>query len=314
VGKGDEVMREIVNKYLNELKQIQQKCSDDNDNINKEYQDKVEGIFKDISLKYINEMRYDIKNRCYPKNEKYQRELVNFKILWHLFDDFRYEYIPVLFNKADKENWKPHAKIRLFMMFVKAFGEVIYLLEGGYASCALTRIRYIYEIGVYIEIIEKASQDVAKKFLQYSNGNRLKLADSLKDRKLQSKIKKDLRKYGRLKVVLKPYRWAKNVISNEKITFKNLAETTDLYQHYSMYIFSSWSVHADVYGSANSIELSSTENDRMWATTPSNIGAELIISYLKLLIAYIPCKYFSVPNECISIFVCSVISEFISSV
>lgn len=307
-------MRETTNKYLNKIEKIQEECFEKDGNIKEEYKKKIEDIFKDISVKYIEEMRVEIENRYNPKNKKYQKELVDLKVLWYLFDDLGHEYIPILFNEFGGENWKAHAKIRLFMMFVKSFGEIIYLLEGGYASCGLSRIRYIYEIGVYLEIMQNNSQSISKRFLQFSNSNRIKLAKELENKKLQRKVVKDFKKIDNRRDAKEPYGWAKDIIFNEKITFRKLAKTTTLYEHYSMYTFSSWSIHADIYGSVNSIDRSSRENDRTWITGPSSLGTYAVINHLLLLVGSIPMNYFSVENEGINIFVLLIVSELVINI
>lgn len=306
-------MGKIAGKYLDEIKEIQEQFLENNGKIKEEYKGKIQEKFNDLTLNYINEMRVDIQDGYDPKNGKYKKELVNLKILWNLFDDFGFEYSRTLFNEISEENWRAHAKTRLFMMFVKSLGEIIYLLEGGYASCALGRIRYIYELGVYLEIINKNSQDISRKFLQFSNSNRIKLAKDLKDQGLKKKAVKDFKKFKIYVDIWNQYGWAKDIFPNEKITFRKLAETTTLREYYSIYTFASWSIHADIYGSANNIDLYPSENDRTWVTTPSIMGTDIVISHLLLFIGKIPIKYFTVENECINIFVLLVNSKLINN-
>ena len=300
-------MEKIVYKYLNRLNKIQKEILGDNGTIKNEVKFKNE--LNDIALNYVDEMKTKIQEGYYPKNISYKNELVNLKILWSLFDDFGFEYIDILFNEFSGKNWKANSKIRLFMMFVKSVGEIIYLLEGGYASCALGRIRYLYEIGVYLEILNKNSQDLSRKFLQFSNINRIKIVNQLKDYRLKKKMIKDLKKFKNYMDMWETYGWAKDILPNEKITFRKLAEITTLREYYAIYIFSSLSIHADVYGSANSIDLYTGENDRTWITTPSIMGTDIVISNLLLFIFKISTEYFTVENEVINVFVLLVIRK-----
>ncbi|APH14252.1 hypothetical protein NPD5_4189 [Clostridium sporogenes] len=307
-------MDKIASKYLYEMNEIQEQFLDGNGNIKEEYKGKIQDKFNEVTLNYINEMRVDIENGYNPKNEKYKKELVNLKILWNLLDDFGFEYSRILFNEISEENWRAHAKTRLFMMFVKSLGEIIYLLEGGYSSCALGRIRYIYELGVYLEIINKNSQDISRKFLQFSNSNRIKLAKELENQRLKKKAVKDFKKLKIYTDIWDPYGWAKDIFPNEKITFRKLAKTTTLCEYYSIYTFSSWSIHADIYGSANNIDLYPSENDGTWVTTPSIVGTDIVIIHLLLFINKITINYFTVENECIKIFVSLVNSKLIDNI
>jgi uncharacterized protein DUF5677 len=72
---------------------------------------------------------------------------------------------------------KTEARNRLFMIFVKTLNETVYLLKGGFASAALSRVRMIYETSVYYEIVYNNNDLLAEKFLKHCNTFRLKVAN-----------------------------------------------------------------------------------------------------------------------------------------
>ncbi|UOO37286.1 hypothetical protein IZU99_08490 [Oscillospiraceae bacterium CM] len=81
------------------------------------------------------------------------------------------------------------AKIRLSMLFCKTLNEVIFLLQGGFASGALARCRALYETSVFYNLVINNDDLIAEKFMKHCNTNRLKIAKSLSNDQLIVRIK-----------------------------------------------------------------------------------------------------------------------------
>lgn len=314
----------IINKYLKEIKELEVNCIDVNNNIKDEYKDSLEQLILNISNNCISELSEYISVGYNPNNYQYRSKLLNYNVLWEISDELGYQYSCESFKSATNNNWIIDANTRLFMMFVKTFKEIIYLLEGGYAACALSRIRYIYEIGVFLNIINKGSNEMSKKFILISQKSRIDIINSINkynaDATLKasldsiaSNIQSSLDNLGYGNDIKKNYNWAKEITGLDKISFKELSEYTSLKDYYYIYVKSCHIVHADIFGSVFAIDLTKEEiKNHTWVTTPSINGTDKVLKYLNILISNIFFEYFGKKPSIFNVFIASILKNILT--
>lgn len=93
-----------------------------------------------------------------------QTNLDKLVIIYEILDEYGYLLASKVEDIDNIEPCKREATIQLRMLYLRVLDEVIYLLEGGYSSAAFGRVRTIYEIGVFLEIISKNNEFIAKIF------------------------------------------------------------------------------------------------------------------------------------------------------
>lgn len=269
---------------------------------------------KQLNLNKFDEVIKEYKNECLHYMEQnnlgYFEKIKDLKIVFYALDSAGYEYSKKMFNNEELGKFKADAKTRLIMMFIKGLNEIIYLLNGGFASCALSRIRYLYEVGVILEVINLCDDNVAKKFILSSERSKRDLARISKSVLIEQEITRRLKnngvnyKYG--------YEWAKEFIGNTKYTFHNLAKKTSFNSLYWVYIFSCWYVHGDIYGSMTSIDLDKKREEfNTWITKPSINGIEKVIDLTTLIINQVHKIYFDNKFEPESIFSQFIIRDYL---
>lgn len=279
-------MREIVNKYIDEIDSLTSKALDLEGNFINPYDKEIINIMYSYKDKLLNEI--NIKNLKRDKNYR----LINLEILYYLLDESGLRHANNEINK-EIEKWKTEAKNRLFMIYVKNLNEVIYLLKGGFASAALGRVRAIYETCVFYEIVSNNDDSFSEKFLKHSNSSRFKIASSLSDNELKKRIKKQILDLEYGEEFYKEYQWAREIINKKRITFYDLASITSLSDFYHLYVFSCLSVHSNIYSTLNGIETKKEERNKgIWNTTPSDEGIDGVINILLLISSNIMTKHF----------------------
>ena len=255
---------------------------------------------------YINSEKENFK--CYNlKILKYKEETINLKIIYKVLDEEAFKYSSKMISNKLYGNYKAEVKTRLMMMFIKGINEVICMIENGFCSCALSRIRYMYEIAVFINIIENNDEKLAEKFFRYSEKSRLKIAKYLKRFDIEKEIYNRFDKNG---INLSgDYNWARNIVKKNKgkIFFRDLVKISRLEDHYIIYIQCCLYTHADIFGSMFSIDKYEFEKYNTWITTPSKQGTETIYTYLKVLIMSVIVDYFELSKE--NLFVIMLISR-----
>jgi len=273
---GISFMRDIVRRYLSEIRELGNVSMDKDGNFINGYDSKIFDILIDYSEKIFN----DVKAHTVYKSSQYEDLFINLDILYYLLDEEGYEFANNFIRNITDNKWRTEAKIRLFMIFVKRLSEINYLLKGGYASAALSITRGIYEIGVYLEIIVSKDEIIAEKFLKHSNIDRLKIAKSLSNNELQSKIIEQINDLQFGDQFLDNYGWAKSFIGN-KITFKKLAQTTELSKLYYMYTYCCSSVHANIHDSLHGVGISKEDKGKsVWSTASSEEGIQTVFNIL----------------------------------
>lgn len=267
----DTTIINIINKSLKETEKIRGNSK----GFKESFID--EGVqIANICLKNIKEL---IGNIYIINNIEYKNELLELKAFEILLDELGYRYSKEMYDDQTIGNYKADVKSRLFMMFVKTFNEIIYLLKGGYALGAMARIRYIYEVAVFMEIINNNSNEFAKQYFQASERTRYKMKKELSKYKNldNDKEKFDYKKFNN------DYVWAKDLVNkngNNRINFHDLAEISSYKSYYFLYMRSCWYVHADIYGSLVSLDRLENESTRTWITTPSKYGTNEVMIYL----------------------------------
>ncbi len=304
-------MRDILEKYYKEIKELEIQCLEDDNKFKDEYKSTIYDIVDKITNNIISDLYKKINESYHPRNYEYKEKLLNYKVIWHVLDEYIYSLSTEFFDDKNIEKWKLDAKTRLLMMFIKTFGEIIYLLEGGYSFCALSRIRYIYEIAVYIEIINKGTEETAKRFILFSEKSQMKLASLLGEKEISRKIKRRLNKRGYNNVYKNDYEWAIDVTQDPQITFKRMVDMTTLKEDYIIYVLSCKSAHADVSGSLLSIDKpKEISSKNIWNTTPSKYGTKEIMLYLDKLIPSIVLNYCGSEGKLITLVISMVMSKF----
>lgn len=269
-------MREIIRGYLSKISHLGKISMDEDGNFINGYDSKIFDILTDYSQKIFN----DVKAHTVYKPSQYEDLFINLDILYYLLDEEGYALANTFIINITDNKWRTEAKVRLFMMFVKRLYEINYLLKGGYASAALSITRGIYEIGVYLEIILSNDENIAEKFLKHSNNDRLNIAKSLSDNQLKSEIIEQINELQFGEAFLYEYGWAKSLISN-RITFKKLAQITELSTLYYMYKYCCLSVHANISDSLNGVGINKVDKGKsIWLTTSSEEGIETVFNIL----------------------------------
>lgn len=244
--------------------------------------------------------------KCYSiKNFKYREQIIGLKILYKIIDEEAFKYSSKMKNNKSYGMFKAEVKTRLMMMFIKSINEITCMLENGFCSCALSKIRYMYEISVFMDIIENNDENLSKKFFYYSENSRLKLAKYIKDINIKEEIEN---RFNEKDIEIKgDYNWASDIFINKDnkkpIHFSNLVEITKLKQFYHIYKLSCLYTHADIFGSMTSIDRHNYEDTYTWITTPSEEGTRVVYEYIEVLTKSVIDNYFEKSKEGLFIFI-----------
>lgn len=272
-------MRELVKKYLREFDELEKEACNEEGKFINGYDKKIDNIFTEKCECMFKELENINYVSIWPKYENVFRKL---DLMYFLLDEKGFEYAKEMMeNITEKNKWETEAKIRLFMMFVKRFYEVVYLLKGGLASSAFDRARGIYEIGVYIEIIN--NNLIAEKFLKHSNISRLDISRYLRDGEMEKRIIDEINEFDDDEFYKKNNGWAKELFQYYKknITFKDLAFITKYKEYYYMYKIACLSTHATIIDSKQGIELEGyNRGENIWITGPSKNGIDIVLNML----------------------------------
>lgn len=286
-------MQTVIKKYISEIEKLN--TFDDMEVLVNNIETIITKIISEVEL-------------CVNKNE-YSDLMLKSEIFVSLLDEVGYGYATTL--PEDNEKNKAEVLNRLFMINVKACREVVYLLKGGFANAALARIRFIFEAAVFIDIINSSDEEIAERFLKHSNTNRLKIAKRYNEQALKESIEKQLQDFDYGDSFYKDYQWASSLLNNKKmITFKDLAELSNLNDLYHLYCFCCDYTHANIYTSLYGIDIDKIEKGKsIWITTPSENGIEAVVKIFLLLMNRINTAHFksiSAKEILISLFLASI--------
>ncbi|MDY4606388.1 DUF5677 domain-containing protein [Clostridium tertium] len=284
-------IQNIIDKYI---KRVEKYIADNEGNYNTD-------ILEQIVINLYKELKDVLSENYTIANYQYKELILEIKIMYNLLDELGIRNSKKMFNDNTIGENKADIKTRLFMMFVKTIGEIVFLLEGGYSPCAISRIRYIYEIGVILEFINKDNNEFSKRYFYISERSRINMAREFGDSDLIKRIKDVKKGIISSNKYEKNYSWAKNITNKEQSTFKEIAYLSRYKDIYPIYIESSWYVHADIYGSLVSIDRKTDEPISTWNTEPSKYGTEKVIKYLFLMFLDITNDYFDDVASALSI-------------
>ncbi|HBJ2623065.1 TPA: hypothetical protein LA827_002850 [Clostridium botulinum] len=274
-------MREIAKKYLKEFDELEKKACNEEKKFIDGYGKKIENIFSEKCQSMFKEIENIDSISILPEYEDKLRKL---ELIYFLLDEKGFDYAKhMMENVTEGNKWKTEAKIRLLMMFVKRFYEVLYLLKGGLASSALDRARGMYEIAVYLEIIINNNESVSEKFLKHCNTSRLELAKCLGNQQIIEEITDQINDFNDDDFYKKNNGWAKELFPHNTrgISFKNLADITKFKQYYFNYKIACLSTHATIIDSVQGIELDKgSKGKNIWNTGASKNGFEFVFSML----------------------------------
>lgn len=225
----------------------------ENGYIKEEYQETIVEKYLDIITTFEGKISPDEFGICVDTAKE---ELKRYYLAYYILDERIFKQLNL--ETATNPGWKSEARIRLYMMYLKSFREVLFLLSNGFSDCALARTRTLYELGVYINIINKNTDIIAERFCRYCNVQSLKMANemSLEDRK--NKLNETIDNFNYEDEYKKENGWARALFPNIKdkhnITFYNLIELTPYKNYYAMYKIACNFVHGSLFSSMESLD------------------------------------------------------------
>ncbi len=250
---------------------------DENGMIKEEYQKNILTEFQHL----IEELDSSLHVGMFGVSENsYSEKLKKLYIYYYILD----EKIFTLLSEKMKvnQNWKLEAQFRLYMMYLKTYRETLFLLSGGFSDCALSRTRRLFEIGVYLGIINKNDEKLAERYCKHCNTQRYDLALKLNNNDTVKKIIKQVKNLNYEKEFINNNGLANTIIKDKRtIYFSDLIELTEYKKHEFIYKYSCLYVHPSLHSSLNSLELTQeTKGKNVWNTSPSLEGIEEVIDVL----------------------------------
>lgn len=277
-------IRKKINKLIEKCVQFEKECLCENGDIKEEYQETIIDKYIEILTTFENKFTMRDFEIC-VEDEK--ERIKKFYIVYYVLDE-------IIFRRLNKEisanpGWKSEARIRLYMMYLKSFREVLFLLSNGYSDCALARTRTLYELGVYINIINKNSDDLAERFCKYCNVQSLKMAEVQSSKEKVNKIEKYIDQFNFEEGYKKENGWARTLFSNIKdkssVQFRSLVNLTAYKDYLNMYKIACNFVHGSLFSCLESLDSAKEQRGKnFWNTSPSNEGVSEVIEFLKIYI------------------------------
>lgn len=172
---------------------------------------------------------------------------------------------------------------RLHARSCQIVGEILALLEGGYADGAMARWRTLYEINVVATVLVDGGEPLARRYLEHDVVESKLAADeyarchaALGFRPLSQRDRKTIDVAFAAMVAQygvdfgKPYGWAAQSLGLKRVTFRNLEDKAQRSPMRSYYKMASYNVHADVKGITH--RLSVPDGMDMMLAGASNVG------------------------------------------
>lgn len=293
----EKFIRDKVSELIEKCVEFEKDVSCENEDIKEEYQETtiekyleiLEQFYKNISTEQLGIIVDEGKD-----------VIKRFYIIYYVLDERVFKKLNA--DIGDEPNWKAEARIRLYMMYLKIFREVLFLLAGGFSDCALARTRTLYELGVYINIINKNSDALAERFCKYCNVQSLKLSKAMLMQEKTNKSQNYIKQFNYEDGYKKENGWARilfpNIKDKNSVQFYDLAELTMYKKHYIMYKMACNFVHGSLLSSLESLDSAKEERGKnFWNTSPSNEGIDEIIVFLKLYLITFLMEYTSTFRE-----------------
>lgn len=287
-GSMEQEIRKKVKQLIEKCILFEAECLCENGDIKAEYQETIIDKYQEILKAFENDISINDLGICVDNEKDF---IKRFYLVYYILDE-------KIFGQLNKEissnaGWKAEARIRLYMMYLKTFREVLFLLSNGYSDCALARTRTLYELGVYISIINKNSDDLAERFCKYCNVQSMKMAEVLSSEEKVNKIGKFIDKFNYEEGYKKENGWARilfpNIKGKSNVQFRSLADLT-LYKDYlNMYKMACNFVHGSLFSCLESLDSAEEQRGKnFWNTSPNNEGINEVIQFLKkYIVAFI---------------------------
>lgn len=281
-------MEQEIRKKINELivrcVQFEKECLCENGDIKEEFQETIVDKYLEILTEFENEISISDFGICVER----EKEIIKkYYIVYYVLDERIFGQL----NKeiGIKQEWKAEARIRLYMMYLKTFREVLFLLSSGYSDCALARTRTLYELGVYISIINKNSDDLAERFCKYCNVQSMKMAEVLSFEEKVNRIEKVIDQFNYEEGYKRENGWARILFPDLKeksnVQFRRLANLTVYKDYLNMYKMACNFVHESLFSCMESLDSAKEQRGKnLWNTSPSNEGIYEVIQFLKIYI------------------------------
>lgn len=239
--KGNHTMEEIIRKktseFIKKCTEFEEEIMDEENNIKEEYQATV----IDKYFEMFEELEKEISTADLGIIVDNEKELIKrYYIVYYILDERIYKQLNQ--NMKNGYRWKFEADIRLYMMFLKTLREILTLLGSGFSSCALARTRTLYELGVYIYIINQNTDQLSERFCKHCNVQSLNMAKAMSLNNRKDELNKYIDKFNYGKEFKNENGWASLLFPSKKtkngkknISFRELAELTSLGKYYYMY-------------------------------------------------------------------------------
>lgn len=287
----EHLIREKINKFIEKCIEFEKEICTEKGDIKEEYQETVLDKYLDLFADIEKEISTDELGIIVEK----QKETVKrYFIAYYILDERIFRQLNE--KMKDSPSWKLEAQIRLYMMFLKTFREILSLLSSGFSNCALARTRTLYELGVYISLINKHSEELSERFCKYCNVQSLNIAKAMSFKDKKDKLIEVINAFDYETEFTFENGWARilfNDTSEKKyISFKDLAELTTFNKYYPMYKVSCNFVHGNLFSSLQSLDSAKEERGKnFWNTSPSNEGIREVVLFLKIYIPMLVINY-----------------------
>ena len=146
----ENIIREKVKTFIRKCKTLEKEAVSEKGIVKDEYQNVIVDRFIELFKELESEISTEELGICIDKEKK---NIKKYYIAYYVLDEMIYKQLNS--NIADNPSWKSEAIIRLHMIYLKCFREILFLLANGFSDCALARTRTLYETGVYISIINR---------------------------------------------------------------------------------------------------------------------------------------------------------------
>lgn len=292
----EDIIRDKVSKILEKCVKFEKdifeekrNVKDENQGILEKYNELLTEFDKEISAEHLGiivNVEIDSIKKLY--------------IVYFLLDEKIFKKLNA--DLGDNPGWKAEARIRLYMMYLKVFREVLFLLASGFSDCALARTRTLYEIGVHINIINKNSDILAERFCKHSNVQSMKLSKILSVEKRTKELEQCINQFNFEDGYKKDYGWARILFPNIKdknvVQFHDLEKLTIYKDYRILYKTACNFVHGSLFSSLESLDSAKERRGReFWNTSPSNEGIKEIIAAIQLYLSLFLKEYADTFNE-----------------
>lgn len=186
-------------------------------------------------------------------------------------------------NHSIEDDYVFQALTKLHPRAISIAGEILRLIEAGYADGALARWRSIHEIACTAQFIQQNGQETAQRFLDYQVVDdyhemkalqkhhkelNMKSLDEDEMENLEESHNEVLEKYGN--DFNRPHGWAHPDLDGY-VSFKSIEEQAGLSHFRPIYKWASDQVHSDTKGATYSLSTTLTDEAGV-SSGPSNIG------------------------------------------